>query len=288
MPEPPERPPLRVVDPLNPPAGAKLEDHPQAWWLRCKLCTTLSEPRVHELTTPGGAKLTLTTDVMLSPSKLRAHMLDAIGILPPLPPKKRPVFLEEMWSELFARRETITPVKEASDQGTINSDIVSALRRMSRSNDPVDLELGAVVEVEGKEGRYFLARGLYERVRRSLPVKLTPAQFYGELHRLGCQNHEAVRIGKTWRGRAWSAPADLFADPTPPDDGETPPPAPEDSHPAEEHPSGVHASGIVPDEHVAAASEFWGDQGAVAAAGEGDTGYGLGPDDYGDAWEPPE
>ena len=52
--------------------------------------------------------------------------------------------------------------------------------------------------------------------------------------------------------------------------------------------SAGRATGIVPDAHVAAASEFWSDQGAVAAAGGNDTGYGLGPDDYGDAWEPPE
>ena len=251
------RPPLRVVDPLNPPPGDRLEDHPQAWWLRCKLVTTLSEPRVHELTTPAGTKLTLSTDVMLSPTKLRAHMLDAIGILPPLPSKKTPDFLREMWSDLFARRETITPVKEASDAGTINSDIVMVLRKTNRSEDPRDLELGSVVEIEGKPERFFHARVLFDKMRRISPVKLTPAAFYGELHRLGCVNHECVRLGATWRSRAWSAPPELFVDALPPDDGETPPPAPpppEESHPAEEYPSGVHASGFVPDAHVAAAS----------------------------------
>jgi hypothetical protein len=287
----PPYPPLRVVDPLNPPPGDRLEDHPQAWWLRCKLVTVLSEPRVHTLTTPGGAKLTLTTDVMLSPSKLRAHMLDAIGILPPLPSKKTPDFLREMWSELFSRREVITPVKEASDQGTINSDIVMVLRKMSRSDDPRDLELNAIVETEKRPGeRFFNARGLYDRLRRISPVKLTPAQFYGELRELGCVNHECVRLG-TWRGRAWSVPPELFADPPDPDDGQTPPPAPEDSHPAEEHPSGVHPSGIVPDAHVAAAADFWGGAEAVAAAGGGggeSVSFDYGEDEHGDAWEPPE
>jgi len=292
MAETPPRPPLYVVDPANPPPGAKLEDHPQWWWLKCSLCTTLSEPRVHELTTPSGAKLTLSTDVMLSPSKLRAHMLDAIGILPPLPPKKRPAFLEEMWAELFSKRETITPVKEASDAGTINSDIVMVLRRTSRSEDPRDLELGSIVEIEGRPERFFHARVLFDKLRRNSPVKLTPASFYGELHRLGCKNHDCIRLGKTWRNRAWSAPPELFADPTPPDDdGETPPPAPEDSHPAEEHPSGVHATGIVPDEHVAAAADFWGGAESVAAAAGDDTGgarFDNGEDEHGDAWEPPE
>jgi len=99
-----QRLPLTVVDPTA--NAARLEDRPLAWWLQCKLRTTLSEPRVHELQIPSGERLVLSGKQMLSPIELRSAFLDAVGTLPPLPLKGARVFLLEVVEHLLKGRET--------------------------------------------------------------------------------------------------------------------------------------------------------------------------------------
>lgn len=191
------------------PEAEDLYAHPLAWWLACKLTTTLSEPRVHSLLVPSGSRVTLSTEQMLSAPKLRTRMLDAIGELPPLPAKNVPDFLREIWSELFAKRDTIHEVAEATPAGTLAADIRMVLRYAPQTEEPRDLERGSVGVREKDGARMFNARIFMERVRRICPVPFSPAEFYAALRTIGCEHEPSVRWG-SWRGRAWLAPSSLF------------------------------------------------------------------------------
>jgi len=254
-PQGPPRPPLRVVDPLKP--DGNLEDHPIAWWNKCKLRSTLSDPPVHTLTTPAGA-IVVPTEAMLSPAKLRVAFIDGLGLLPPLPEKNAPAFLREQWRVLLRKRETIAAVLEASNRGTLRSDVAIALRHCPPSDDGLDMERGAILEVRGEDTRVterlVNARVLYERVRRACPIRFTPAEFYVVLQELGCEHIEKRRVGK-WRGRCWSVPAELVEDP------------PEELSSGTEAATGVHAT-VAP----------------LEVRPEADPTEDM---EHGDAWEPP-
>ena len=205
---------VAVFDPSNPPEDCDLYAHPLAWWLKCELTTTLSEPRVHELRVPSGASFVLSTEQMLNSAKVRTRMLDAIGELPPLPPKNAADFLREVWTELFKKRKTVAEVAEASASGLLRADIQMVLRNAPETEDPKDLERGAVGLRENDGAHLFSGRVMLERVRRICPVAFSPSEFYAALRALGCNSFDSTRWGG-WRGRAWVAPSSLFGSPTP-------------------------------------------------------------------------
>jgi len=178
------------------------------WWAKCNLRTTTSEPRVHVLTLPDGKSLELSTVQMLNPTMIRARMLDQVGVLPPLPSKGAAAFLRVVFAEIFSRREKVDAPEEASEEGTLRGDVEAVLRGAPRSDDPRDIERGAFVLIDGD--MMFSARMVYERVRRVCPVKVTPQALYAALIAVGCSTRGKVR-SKGWRGRAWAAPAQLFA-----------------------------------------------------------------------------
>ena len=185
------------------------KEHPLTWWLKCHLTTTLSEPRCHELTVPSGARFTLSVEQMLNSAKIRTRMLDAIGELPPLPPRNAADFLREVWADLFRKRTTLTEVAEASAAGALSADIQMILRNAPETDDPADLERGAIGLRENDGARLFNGRVILERTRRVCPVSFVPADFYAALRRLGCESFDSTRWGG-WRGRAWIAPTRLF------------------------------------------------------------------------------
>ena len=183
-------------------------EHPQSWWLSCELTTTMSDPRRHDLKIPEGDVVSMTTKQMLSAVECRARILDAAGVLPPLPDKGAAAFLRAVWPVLFKKRRIVVAPIEASAAGTLRGDVMSCLQSAPQSEDAAAMGRGAVC-VRDDGARIFAARTFYEKVRRFCPVSFSPAEFYGALHEIGCVNLETVRVAG-WRGRAWSAPAALF------------------------------------------------------------------------------
>lgn len=194
-----------VFDHFDPPPGTDLTAHPLAWWLACKLVTTLSDPRRHDVELPSGERVELTTGQMLSATKLREAILDQAGELPPLPEKNQGAFLREIWTELFKRRRLVVVDVEATPAGAIAADLERILRCAPESERPEDMARGAVCVAPGG-ARLFNSRVMQERLRRVAVVAVSPADYYAALRSLGCTNRNMVRVGD-WAGRCWEAPA---------------------------------------------------------------------------------
>ena len=177
------------------------------FWDSCKLVTVLTDPPRHELKLPGGQVLRLRTPHFFDVERFTIAFVDAVGSFPPLPDKKPGPFLREKFRSWLERRGTKVVAEEAGDLGTLLGDIRMALHACPETDDPRDMDRGAIYARE--DGAFWVsARILLERVRRACPVKFGPGDFYSALSELGAKNLDVQRDG-AWRGRAWSLPKEL-------------------------------------------------------------------------------
>ena len=183
------------------------------FWARCRLRTFLTDPPVHELTLPSGQVLRLKTSDFFDVRRFTLVFIDATGDFPALPEKKPGVFLREAFRGWLHSRSTAhVPAEEASDRGALLGDIRRAISSCPQTEDPRDLDRGAIYTRE--DGAIWVsARILLERVRRACPAKFAPAEFYLALSALGATNLEVQRDAG-WRGRVWSLPTSLLPEPT--------------------------------------------------------------------------
>jgi hypothetical protein len=183
------------------------------FWGTCKLTTTLTDPPRHELLLPSGQVLRLRTSDFFDPKRFTLAFVDSVGSFPPLPEKKPGKFLLECFRKWLDDRVAIAmPDEESGDRGALVGDIRRAIASCPDTDDPRDLDRGALYRRE--DGSIWVnARILLERVRRACPVKFTPADFYVALTSVGLINLEVKREAG-WRGRAWSVPPSLIPEPT--------------------------------------------------------------------------
>lgn len=201
---------LELVPPVADQAnGIKVSDK---WWEALKLRTVLTEPRRHELVFPDGRAMRLTASDFLSVAQFSAKYLDAVGSFPELPKKKPAVFLRDISAYWFEHREEIFEVDEASDAGALREDICVCLRSAPESDNGDDIGRGAIIP-RPPAGALFAPRPMLDRIRRSCPIKFTPADFYDALRRLGCTSQGKLRID-AWQGRAWLVPQFILDDST--------------------------------------------------------------------------
>lgn len=185
-----------------------LED--EDFWAQCRLTTILSSPPRHELVLPGGQVMRLNTGDFFDVETFRVKFIDATGSFPALPEKKTLPFLRDLFRGWLETRSTRALADEASDRGTLIGDIRIALLNAPETDDPIDMLRGALHPREDGSA-WVNARVLFERVRRSCPVKVAPAEFYEALSALGMSNLDVQRLGGRggWRGRVWTVPAEL-------------------------------------------------------------------------------
>jgi hypothetical protein len=181
------------------------------FWDECSLMTVLTDPPTHELKLPGGQVVRLKTAAFFDVDRFSIAFVDAVGSMPPLPqdPRKQRQFLKEKFAGWLADRTTQVIGPEAGDRGTLMQDIATAIGHCAETEDPPDIDRGAVYLDEA--GPMVSGRLLLERVRRGCAVPFAPAEFYKALVDLGCTNLGDVRLGKpeAWHGRAWRIPAAL-------------------------------------------------------------------------------
>jgi hypothetical protein len=182
------------------------------FWAGCKLTTTLTDPPRHELSLPSGQILRLKTGDFFDVRRFTMVFIDCVGSFPPLPEKKPGVFLRDAFKAWLASRAVVVfAEEEASDRGALVGDIRRAIATCPETEDPRDLDRGALYR--RADGDVWVnARILLERVRRACPVKFPPADFYVALASLGAKNLEVQR-DQGWRGRAWLVPHKLLPEP---------------------------------------------------------------------------
>jgi hypothetical protein len=200
------------------------------FWSLCKLTTTLTDPPRHELSLPSGHVLRLKTADFFDSKRFTLAFVDVVGSFPPLPEKKAGKFLLEQFRRWLDKRVAIPmPEEESGDRGALWGDIRRAISSCPETDDPRDLDRGALYRRE--DGAIWInARILLERVRRVCPVKFAPADFYVALGGVGMTNLDVQR-DRGWRGRVWSVPISLIPEPT----------LLPAKHPDTERPSGVTA-----------------------------------------------
>ena len=179
------------------------------FWGQCSLTRIMTEPPRYELQVPGGKKIMLRTQHFFEPSAFSVVFIDAVGEFPPLPEKKPAAFLRDTFRALLSRRTDLRVADEASDRGTLLSDIRMGLMACPQSDDPQDIDRGAVFVPPGEPGAWVSARSLMARVQRACPVRFSPADFYAALVSVGMVNLD-VKRHEGWRGRVWMVPADLM------------------------------------------------------------------------------
>jgi hypothetical protein len=177
------------------------------YWSKCRLTTVLTDPPRHELLLPSGQLLRLRTPQFFEVDKFTIVFVDAVGSFPPLPRKNPAGFLREKFRLWLEERATKDVATEASDRGTLLSDIRLALASCPQTDDARDLDRGSLFPREDGTA-WVSARVLLERVRRACPVRFSPADFYAGLLDLGFLNLDVQRE-EGWRGRVWSVPRDL-------------------------------------------------------------------------------
>jgi hypothetical protein len=190
---------------------------PAPEWSSFQLTTIMTDPPRHELTSPTGGVMRLTTADFLSAATFTSKYLDAFGSLPPLPDKHRAEALRDVLTLLFAARKIITAPVEAGERGTLLEDLRTLLRGAGESDVPSDMVHGALLActVDGHEVRAFHARLLLDRVRRVCPGQLTAPDYYEALRGIGAEQRSAIRVG-TWVGRVWIIAPRKLKEPTEP------------------------------------------------------------------------
>jgi hypothetical protein len=177
------------------------------FWDECSLTTVLTDPPQHELTLPGSQVVRLRTASFFNVSAFVIAYVDSVGAFPPLPDKKPGAFLRDLFRRLLADRKTVALADEASDRGTLLDDIRRALCAVPSSDDPADIERGAMFESEDA-GHLVSARSLLHRVSRDCPVRFRVTDFYAALATLGLSNLGKKRFGVR-TARVWAVPKDL-------------------------------------------------------------------------------
>jgi hypothetical protein len=198
MSDPEEAPPIEWAD---------LDD----FWSGCHMTTIMTDPPRHELKLPSGQTLRLKTGDFFEVRRFTMVFVDAVGSFPPMPQKKAGAFLLDKFRGWLADRTILNVSDEAGDRGTLMGDIRRAIASCPETDDPKDMERGALYS-HSDGAIWVVPRILLERVRRACPIKFTPADFYVALKSLGAENLEAQRA-PGWRGRVWSIPATLRPEP---------------------------------------------------------------------------
>lgn len=182
------------------------------FWAKCKLHTILTDPPRHELKLPSGQVLLLRTPQFFDVGRFTMAFIDTVGSFPPLPDKKPAAFLRDMFRTwLESRTVAVFEDEESGDRGILSGDIRRAIASCPETDDPRDIDRGALCQRDG-DSVWVSARILLERVRRACPVKFKPADFYVAFDKLGAKNLGVQRDGG-WRGRVWSVPRSLMPEP---------------------------------------------------------------------------
>ena len=194
-----------------------------SYWERCTLTIVHTDPPRHELRLPCGRIMRLKTGDFFDVRRFTILHFDTTISFPPLPEKKQGQFLRALLEQLIAKRTDIEAPAEASDRGMLLSDIGLAIRACPETDEPYDLERGALFRTD--DGQVWVnARSLLARVYRSCPVKFKPADFFVALRELGLLDLQVRRIG-TWRGRVWAVPPSILPEVDALEtNGHTPPP----------------------------------------------------------------
>jgi hypothetical protein len=193
---------------LEPPPGfGEQED----FWDRCELTRIMTDPPSYELKLPSGHVLQLRSSHFFKVASFTQAFVDATATFPPLPQKGAGAFLLDVFQRLLESRKDIEMVSEAGEFGTICGDIKLAILACPVSDDPIDIDRGAIFPAPDAEaaGGWLNARCLLARVQRACPVKVTPSGFYLALNRLGLRHLGPKRAGG-WQGRVWFVPPALL------------------------------------------------------------------------------
>ena len=193
----PDAPPIFISD-----------DASEQWFGSCKLRTILTRPRRHELTCPGGQRVVLSTEDLLSVPRFITAFVDEVGSFPPLPKKGAAKLLREMTAHWLEHRETVVVDEEAGQFGLLVAEIRRSLVGASESDDPKHLALGAVIAMDDGD-RLFAPRPIMVRVRAGGLCQFRPGEFYAALRELGCTQRDSNFV-KGVRARAWRAPAVMW------------------------------------------------------------------------------
>ena len=201
---PEDQPANDAAPPSAPRAGVAEVD----FWGGCQMKRIMTDPPRYELTVPSGHVLSLRTGHFFNATRFTTTYVDAVGEFPPLPDKKKEQFLQALLVRLLEKKIDIEVGSEASDHGTLLSDVAMSLASCPQSEDVRDIDRGALFQPPETAGCWVNARILMVKVSRSCPVKFNPGDFYAALVKLGLSNLD-VRRHDGWRGRVWLVPLTL-------------------------------------------------------------------------------
>ena len=180
------------------------------FWDGCELQRVMTDPPRYVLTIPGGQAIRLKTRHFFAPAEFSAAYIDVVGAFPPLPEKGKGLFLQDVFRRLLEDRRDVPVADEAGDHGMLLEDIRLSIAACPQSDDPRDLERGALYQPAPHEPAWLNARSLFARVARACPVKFGPGDFYAALSDLGLLSLGPKRAA-SWQGRVWSVPVTLVA-----------------------------------------------------------------------------